>query len=190
GRSGEWRRGRVVSAGEGDGAGVLGLVVGLPVVASPLVLLRWGEPGWQGWIPLALGTLTAMTLVWLWLRSRPATALGILRAWAAGLLVLVSLNAPTVLAHRESGRELFAPARAREVLVWGAWRTAWMAGYFYNDGRVREVATLDEVHRATAAGPVLLLCGPGERRQLEATPLRLQVLAEGPRSTTLLELTP
>jgi hypothetical protein len=58
---------------------------------------------------------------------------------AAGFLLLLSLVAPPVLEAMESGRRLFLPAQGREVLVAGAWRTAWMAGYFYNDGRVREL---------------------------------------------------
>jgi hypothetical protein len=103
------------------------------------------------------------------------------------MLVLLALAAPPILAHRESGRNLFARVGGREVLVWGAWRTAWMAGYFYNDGKVREVAGESEIADAAASGPVFVLCGPGERRQLERAPgLSVTPLAEGPRSTTLL----
>ena len=50
------------------------------------------------------------------------------------------------------GRGLFAPAMGREVLAWGAWRTAWMAGYFYNDGKVREVEQASEILAAIDSG--------------------------------------
>jgi 4-amino-4-deoxy-L-arabinose transferase-like glycosyltransferase len=66
-------------------------------------------------------------------------ALRVLSTGAAGFLLLLSLVAPPVLEAMESGRRLFLPAQGREVLVAGAWRTAWMAGYFYNDGRVTEL---------------------------------------------------
>jgi hypothetical protein len=64
-----------------------------------------------------------------------------------------------------------------------------MAGYFYNDGRVREVSELREVVDAAADGPVLVLAGPGERRRLEALPeVTTLVLAEGPRANSLLRV--
>ena len=86
---------------------------------------------------------------------------------------------------------LFAQARGREVLAWGAWRTAWMAGYFYNDGRVHEVRTLGEVLRAARSGPTLVVCGPGERRALQGSPaLEVTVLATGARSNSLVEVRP
>ena len=73
------------------------------------------------------------------------------------------------------------------MLVWGAWRTAWMAGYFYNDGRVREISGEPDVVGAIVNGPVFVLTGPSERRRLEAVPgLAVTAAAEGPRSTTLL----
>jgi hypothetical protein len=77
----------------------------------------------------------------------------------------------------------------REVLVWGAWRTAWMAGYFYNDGRVREVSGASEVLAAVDAGPTLVLVGPGEKRRIEAMGgVLVRVLAEGPRQNALLRV--
>ena len=64
-----------------------------------------------------------------------------------------------------------------------------MAGYFYNDGKVREVGRLSEVLPRT--GPTLVLAGPAERRQLEALPsLEVRPLAEGPRRNSLLRLDP
>jgi hypothetical protein len=97
--------------------------------------------------------------------------------------------APGVVARHESGQSLFLPAGGRDVLALGAWRTAWMAGYFYNDGRVREAAGLAEVAAAAGAGPVLVLAGPGERRIIESSPaFRATTLAEGPRGNALLRV--
>ena len=81
-------------------------------------------------------------------------------------------------------------AGGREVLAWGAWRTAWMSGYFYNDGRVHEVSGFPEVvTRLQQGGPVLVLCGPGERRRLgEMSGLSMRVLAEGPKQNALVRL--
>ena len=75
------------------------------------------------------------------------------------------------------------------MLAWGAWRTAWMAGYFYNDGKVRQVESAEPIVAATAEGPVLALCGPAERRALEAMPsVRVTLLADGPRANALLRI--
>jgi len=114
----------------------------------------------------------------------------ILRVGAAGFLLLIATAAPALLRHIESGRDLFVPAaQGREVLAWGAWRTAWMAGYFYNDGRVREVSGPVEIVEATQRGPVLVLCGPGERGRLETMPgVRVAVLATGVRKNALVEV--
>jgi hypothetical protein len=61
-----------------------------------------------------------------------------------------------------------------------------MAGYFYNDGRVRPVDGLETIVSASAAGGVLVLAGPGERRTLAETPsLEVMTLAEGPRRNAL-----
>jgi hypothetical protein len=77
----------------------------------------------------------------------------------------------------------------REVLAWGAWRTAWMAGYFYNDGKVREVSDAGEVLTAVERVPTLVLAGPGERRRLEAMgSIEVHVLARGPRDNALLRV--
>jgi hypothetical protein len=64
-----------------------------------------------------------------------------------------------------------------------------MAGYFYNDGKVRPVETIAEVTDAAGRGAILVLCGPGERRQLEHLPsLKTVTLAEGPRRNALLKV--
>jgi 4-amino-4-deoxy-L-arabinose transferase-like glycosyltransferase len=178
-----------LGAAESHSAGVLGLVLALPLAASPALLVHWGEPGWRAWMPVALWSMMTMLLAWYHMRSRAAAALAVLRTGAAGLLLLIALAAPALLARRESGRDLFRPAEGREVLVWRAWRTAWMAGYFYNDGHVREVETLADVQAASAVGPALVLCPPAERRELEATVgLSTQPLAEGPRGNVLLQV--
>src|SRR5699024_4562302 len=119
----------------------------------------------------------------------PDAALRLMRVGAAGLLVLLTGAAPPVLRARESGRDLFLAARGREVLAWGAWRTAWMSGYFYNDGRVREIAAMADVAAEAARGPALVLCGPAERRRLEESrAYRTRVLAEGPRGNALVRV--
>jgi hypothetical protein len=157
------------------------------VAAGPFVLARQGEPGFWGVVPAALWALLIALLVsWRMAQDAPG-ALRLLRIGAAGFLLLLTISAPAILARRESGRSLFLPARGREVLAFGAWRTAWMAGYFYNDGHVREVADVRDVAAATAAGPALVLCGPGERRRLEAD-FQATLLAEGPHESALLRI--
>ncbi len=93
------------------------------------------------------------------------------------------------MARRESGRSLFEGALGREVLAWGAWRTAWMAGYFYNDGKVREVSGVTEVMAAADRGPTLVLAGPSERRRLESMgSLEVHLLGTGARENALLRV--
>ena len=168
-------------------AAMVTLLLACGVAAAPLYLRSVGEPDWRLAIPFAVWCL----LMGLGLRLRatrdPAGALGLLRVGAAGMLVLLAWAAPPILARRESGRSLFARTGGHEVLVWGAWRTAWMAGYFYNDGQVREISGEPDVVGAIVNGPVFVLTGPSERRRLEAVPgLAVTAAAEGPRSTTLL----
>jgi 4-amino-4-deoxy-L-arabinose transferase-like glycosyltransferase len=171
-------------------AGLLTLAMGAVVAAVPLALGQQGDALWRLTLPLAAWSLLIGWLVSRRLGPDPAGALRLLRVGAAGLLVLLALAAPPLLEARESGRVLFAPARGREVLAWNAWRTAWMAGYFYNDGRVRPVPGLPEVAAAARVGPVLVLCGPAERRALQRAPgLMVRVLASGPRNNALLEVT-
>jgi len=170
-------------------AAVVTLLLACVLAGAPLVLRRLGEPDWRLLVPVSLWGLLVGVGFRLRVERDPAGALGLLRVGAAGTLVLLTLAAPPILARRESGRSLFARAAGREVLAWGAWRTAWMAGYFYNDGKVREVAGEEEIAAAAAAGPVLVLCGPGERRRLEAAPgLSAALVAEGPRSSALLRV--
>jgi hypothetical protein len=64
-----------------------------------------------------------------------------------------------------------------------------MAGYFYNDGKVHQIADLPEVLYGAMRGAALVLAGPAERRRLESLPtLSVQVLTEGPRANSLLQV--
>jgi len=169
--------------------GLVGLVLGALVAIAPAALFREQEPLWRSLVPLAVWAIVVMFFVSSRLRVDPAGALRTLRVGAAGLLLLIALAAPPILARRESGRGLFVPAMGREVLAWGAWRTAWMAGYFYNDGRVREVADARDVMAAVEQGPQLVLLGPAERRRLEAMgSLQVMRLANGPRDNSLVRV--
>jgi len=170
-------------------AGLVGLVLGALVAAAPALLFRDQEPLWRSAIPLGVWSLVIAFLFSRRVGLDAAGALATLRVGAAGLLVLIALAAPPILARIESGRDLFLPAAGREVLAWGAWRTAWMAGYFYNDGRVREVSGAGDVLSAVDAGPALVLAGPGERRRLEAMGgIQVRQLASGPRQNALLRV--
>jgi 4-amino-4-deoxy-L-arabinose transferase-like glycosyltransferase len=170
---------------------LVGLAIASVVAAGPLLLYREGEPGWAALCPAAGFALLSVLGASGAFRRDPANALRLLRVGGAGLLVLLALGAPPILARRESGRHLFLPARGREVLVWGAWRTNWMAGYFYNDGRVREVQGLATISDAARSGPVLVLAGPSERRRLVGTAsLESRVLATGSRGDTLVRVSP
>jgi 4-amino-4-deoxy-L-arabinose transferase-like glycosyltransferase len=171
------------------GAGLLIVILAALVVAVTIVAARAGEPAWPLLAPIAAWCVLMALLFSARIRDAPGYALRVLRVGAAGLLVLLTGAVPPILRARESGRDLFLPAHGREVLAWGAWRTAWMAGYFYNDGRVSPVAGLSAIQQRLAAGPVLVVCGPAERRILaEAPGLRARVLAEGPRGNALMRV--
>jgi 4-amino-4-deoxy-L-arabinose transferase-like glycosyltransferase len=178
-----------VARGLARAAAVVGLVLASGIAAAPVALAWRGDPAWRLALPPAAWALLTAFVFSLHAERRPAAALRLLRVGAPGLLVLLALAAPPLVARDESGRALFAPAAGREVLAWRAWRTAWMAGYFYNDGRVREVESLAEIAEAAGRAPVLVVCGPGERQQIAASAwLRAQVLAHGPRGHVLLEV--
>jgi 4-amino-4-deoxy-L-arabinose transferase-like glycosyltransferase len=170
-------------------AALVGLVLGALVAAAPAYLFSRHEPLWRSAIPLAAWAVAVAFLFSRRVGTDPAGAFRLLRVGGAGLLLLVALVAPPILARRESGRNLFIPAMGREVLAWGAWRTAWMAGYFYNDGKVREVEQASEILAALESGPTLVLAGPSERRRLESMgSITVQTLAEGPRGDALLKV--
>ena len=172
-------------------AGLVTVVLAALIAAGTIAAARAGETAWPLLVPIAAWCVLMAILFSSRAGRAPAQALRVLRVGAAGLLVLLTGAAPPILRARESGRDLFLPARGREVLAWGAWRTAWMAGYFYNDGRVRPVDGFADIQQALAVGPVLVVCGPGERRLLEQSPgLRTRVLAKGPRGNALVRVDP
>jgi 4-amino-4-deoxy-L-arabinose transferase-like glycosyltransferase len=168
---------------------LLGVALGALVGCVPVLLYRSGDPGWASTAPLAAWGILVGLLYSRRLAKDPGGALDVLRVGGAGLLLLLGLAAPEILARNQSGRALFLAARGQPVLALGAWRTSWMAGYFYNDGNVREARDLPEVTGAAEQGPVLVLAGPSERQILGRLPaLRTLVLAHGPRGDTLLRL--
>ena len=168
-------------------AGLIGLIIAALLLALTLRAVRAGEP----W-----GRSALMPAVWILATTLMASrafdrglglSLRILSIGAAGFLLLLTLVAPPVLDAMESGRRLFLPARGREVLVVGAWRTAWMSGYFYNDGRVRELKTLAEALHLARTEPRLLLLGPAEWNEVkESKEIDTLRLAEGPRENVLI----
>jgi 4-amino-4-deoxy-L-arabinose transferase-like glycosyltransferase len=168
---------------------LVGLVLAALVAAAPAALFRLQDPLWRSAIPLGVWAVVVAFFFSRRVGPDPAGALRLLRVGAAGLLALLALAAPAVLASRESGQRLFVPAMGRDVLAWGAWRTAWMAGYFYNDGKVRLVEEAGEILAAIDAGPTLVLAGPSEGRRLEAmSSLEVHTLARGPRENALLRV--
>jgi 4-amino-4-deoxy-L-arabinose transferase-like glycosyltransferase len=173
-------------------AAVLAAVLGVAVGLAPW-LMRLEPAGLRGLLlaPASAGALTMLLAAGLFWREAPREGLKVLRAGAAAFLLLLATGAPPLLSALESGRDLFRPARGREVLVWGAWRTAWMAGYFYNDARVREVKGAEAIVEAARREPVLVLCAPYECSQVERLPaVEVTSLATGPRQNRLLEVKP
>jgi 4-amino-4-deoxy-L-arabinose transferase-like glycosyltransferase len=170
-------------------AGVAAAALAAAGGAGTLLLRARGDPAWLALVPLT-GWTAVVAGAALWRSARdPGGTLAVLRVGGAGLLLLLAFAAPPVLEARESGRSLFVAAQGREVLAFGAWRTAWMAGYWYNDGRVREVGSLDAVAAEARGGSVLVLAGPAQQRELERAPgLRVRRLARGPRANVLLRV--
>src|SRR5262249_1977009 len=168
---------------------LFGVALGALLATTPALLRRMGEPAWTLAIPFGLWALIVAFLASRRLADAPPAALQLLGVGAPGLLPLLTTAAPPILARRESGRDLFVPAKGREILVWGAWRTAWMAGYFYNDGKVREVPDLAAVLEAAKTGPVLVLAGPAEARRIAELPTAATLrLAEDYRGDALLRV--
>jgi 4-amino-4-deoxy-L-arabinose transferase-like glycosyltransferase len=168
---------------------LVGLVLAALFAATPAWLFSVREPLWRSAIPIGFWAVIVAFLAARRIGADPAGALRLLRIGAAGLLLLVLLVAPPILARRESGRAFFTAAMGREVLAWGAWRTAWMAGYFYNDAKVREVPSASEIMTAVDQGPTLVLAGPSESRRLQAMgSLQVHVLVRGPKENELLRV--
>jgi 4-amino-4-deoxy-L-arabinose transferase-like glycosyltransferase len=170
-------------------AALVGLGLAALVAAAPAALFRLGEPLWRSAIPLGVWAVVVAFFFSRRVGGDTAGALRLVRIGAAGLLLLVAVVAPPIVERRESGRALFKGAMGRPVLAWGAWRTAWMAGYFYNDGKVREVEGATDVMRAVESGPALVLAGPSERRRLESMgSLEVHTLTTGVRQNALLRV--
>jgi 4-amino-4-deoxy-L-arabinose transferase-like glycosyltransferase len=171
--------------------GLVTVFFGALAAAAPFALRQIGEPLWPLLIPPGVWAVLVALLVSSRMGRDPAGALRVLRVGAAGLLLLLAHAAPPLLARRESGRELFRHTEGREVLAWNAWRTAWMSGYFYNDGAVREVSSVQEIVAVASQQTALVLCGPAELRQLSEVPgFQATVVATGPRRQTLVRLRP
>jgi 4-amino-4-deoxy-L-arabinose transferase-like glycosyltransferase len=173
---------RVVAlVGLGTGAVLAGL--------APALLRAEGDPLWTRVLTLSAWCVLVPYLFARTVTTRPAAALGLLHVGAAGFTLLLTMQAVAFLPRHESGRDVLRPARGREVLVFDAWRTNWMAGYFYNDGRVRPIEGLADLETAATAGPVLVLCSPDRRAEVGRKPgLSTRLLATGPRGDALLEV--
>lgn len=167
-------------------AGLIGLVAAAALLAVTIRAMKQGEPWARSALVPALWALAATFTASRAFERARADTLRILSIGAAGFLLLLTLVAPPVLEAMESGRRLFIPVNGREVLVVGAWRTAWMSGYFYNNGRVRQVSTVKEAIDLVRAEPRLILFGPGEWKRLMDFPDVVALpLAEGPRKNIM-----
>jgi 4-amino-4-deoxy-L-arabinose transferase-like glycosyltransferase len=97
-----------------------GLVLGALLFTGPLVLRAQGEPLWLRALPTAAWALVLTFLISRRLDASPAGTLALWRVGGAGFLLLLATAAPPLVAARESGRVLFAPAHGRDVIAWGA----------------------------------------------------------------------
>lgn len=181
---------RGLRSGHGHGArrtaGLIGLVISAVLVALTLRAVRGGEPWGRSALAPALWALAVTFVASRAFEKARGESLRILSIGSSGFLLLLTLVAPPVLDAMESGRRLFLPANGREVLVVGAWRTAWMSGYFYNDGRLRDVGALSNALDLIRHEARLVLLGPSEWRQVQKlSHLSVLQLAEGPRGTVL-----
>jgi 4-amino-4-deoxy-L-arabinose transferase-like glycosyltransferase len=124
------------------------------------------------------------------LRAGFDSAAWILRSGGTLMLVVLLFVTPGILNRKDSGRGLFQAAKGQEVIVWGAPRSIWMSGYFYNDGRVREIKTEQELAASIRPDGSLVLCGPEQHRRLTSfeAVFDLRVIAKGPRDSALLRI--
>jgi len=167
-------------------AGLFGLVISAAVAALAIRGMRQGEPWGRSALTPALWLLATTFMASRALDRARHEGLRILAIGASGFLLLLTLVAPPVLEAMESGRRLFLPAQGREVLVVGAWRTAWMSGYFYNNGRVREMPSLSAALDLVSGQPRLMLFGPSEWREAKSREGYAALeLAQGPRGNVL-----
>jgi len=175
-------------------AALFGLALKLVLGAAwgPRIFPRtlYGQPGLPALLPAALWVVVVAFLAARLIQRRPDAALGMMRIGAAGFLLLLVLAVPPLIGPLQSGQRLFLAANGRETVAWGAWRTAWMSGYFYDDARVRQVETWWETREALEQGAPLVLCGPRECETLEKIrdDVETERLAEGPRGNALLRV--
>ncbi|MBX7185087.1 MAG: glycosyltransferase family 39 protein [Vicinamibacteria bacterium] len=172
--------------GAGRAAGLIGLAIGAAVFALTIRGVRQGEPWGRSAFLLALWLLSTTFLASRAFDRARHETFRILAIGASGFLLILTLVAPPVLEAMESGRRLFLPAQGREVIVVGAWRTAWMAGYFYNDGKVQEVSSLSHALGLVSGPSRLMLFGPDEWRDVQTMEgFSVLELAQGARGTVL-----
>jgi len=166
----------------------INLVVAALLVALPFVLRAQGHSSWR--LLLLPGAWAAglgiLGLLW----ARRPRVVRLLALGAPGLLVLLALTTPRPLAEVASGKALFEGIPPRdEILVLGASRSAWMAGYFYHEGRVREMpGGATAVLEAAARQPVLVLCGRSDCRRLAEPGYSVETLRFGPRHSRLVSV--
>jgi 4-amino-4-deoxy-L-arabinose transferase-like glycosyltransferase len=178
------------------GGALLAIALQLALASAPMGLQIfpknvYGTQDVLGALPAAIWAALISFVAAYQLTRKPLAALATLRVGAAGFLLLLALALPPILARFQSGRSLFVPANGQHVLSWGGWRTAWMAGYFYNDGRVHKVEYFWELEQEMRGRKHLVLCGPKECGYLENNPRFVAVrLSEGPKDNALLEVTP
>ena len=166
--------------------GLVGLVLATLLLAFAIRGARQAEPWGRSAVTPAAWALATAFLTSRSLQAARRESIRILSVGAPGFLLLLSLVAPPVLGALESGRRLFLASEGREVLVLGAWRTAWMSGYFYNDGRVREIDSLDQTRGLIQDQARLILFGPAEWRQVQGlAEFTVLHLSDGPRGTVL-----
>ena len=167
-------------------AGLIGLIVSAVAVALVIRATREGEPWARSALAPAVWLLATTFVASRAFERTRSEGLRILSIGASGFLLLLTLVAPPVLEAMQSGRRLFLPAQGREVLVVGAWRTAWMSGYFYNNGRVREMTSLPQALDLVGDHPRLMLFGPSEWREIKALDRYTTLeLAHGTRGNVL-----
>ena len=167
-------------------AGLIGLIVSAVVVALVIRATRESEPWGRSALAPAFWLLATTFMASRAFERTRSEGLRILSIGAAGFLLILTLVAPPVLEAMQSGRRLFLPAQGREVLVVGAWRTAWMSGYFYNDGRVKEITSLPRALDMVAETPRLMLLGPAEWREVKSLDRFTTLeLAQGARGNVL-----
>ena len=157
----------------------------------PAALFRIREPLWRSAVPLGVWAVVVAFFFSRRVGARPRRGPAA-PAGRGGRPAAPARRSPRRRSSPAASRaaRLFAPAMGREVLAWGAWRTAWMAGYFYNDGKVREVERGErDPRRRSTRGRRSSSPGPSERRRLEAMgSLEVHILARGPRENALLRV--